>query len=447
MTTFRTHFARGFGAIGAGLLLSPSLPAAESAGLYDHATMVEHDLKGLRVWLGRPVQVTSQIGWGMDWVHPGWQPAWSFIHLTPYMAKFPDGNLIATYTMDPDTQENPFFLSAYNISADNGAHWGRRYATLIQHIRMVFLPGEPDSLMAIASELMLKKQGDTQNLVGPYWLFKHGGAEVTMVQDGVRLVDWPWPNRRDPEAEGAQSPQPWDNQHVEPYISGSAIRSGHKWIATAFGRKGDAAVDSSMLISSEDGGKTWRYYATIADGDPAHKDDDRYEGANESSFIRLADGELMAVFRRGSGTQWPIGRAYSHDEGETWSKADLLPAWSVEPHLIRAANGTIALATGRPQIYVWFSTDLRAASWESVNIVDHHNAMISDPSAHIASFRRPAGHHRPEYDSWQTTAYTSLVETSPNHLLLVYDRDAERKPENEKDVSRVYVLPIEIERR
>src|SRR5471032_1421130 len=108
-----------------GCLLSLGAHGSPGNGLYERAGMKELDFPSLRVWLGRPVQVTAQIGWGMNWVHPGWQPGWSFVHLTPYLAKFPGGNLIATYTMDPDTQQNPFFLSAFQISRDGGAHWGR----------------------------------------------------------------------------------------------------------------------------------------------------------------------------------------------------------------------------------------------------------------------------------------------------------------------------------
>jgi hypothetical protein len=302
--------------------------------------------------------------------------------------------------------------------------------------------------MAIASELVLSSDNDTHNLVGPYWLFEHGGSKVVMVPDGVRLVDWPWVNLWDPQAEGATSPQPRNNWHIGPNITGTALNlGGDTWIASAYGRKGKAALDSAMVIISQDGGKTWRYHSTIADGDPANAGKDRFEGANETSFIRLADHDLMAVFRTGSGEKWHVKRSYSHDDGASWSPADTLPAWSVEPQVIRADNGAIALATGRPGLYLWLSSDPRATHWQSIDIAAYHNSVIADPASRIGTFVRPAGHQRPEYDAWQTTAYTALVETSPNHLLLVYDRDAERKPANERDISRVYVLPIEIARK
>ena len=90
-------------------------------------------LEGLTVRLGRPIEVTKQIGWGMEWAHNQGEPSWSFIHLTPYMDRFPDGNLIVTYAMDPDTQVNPICLSAFQISKDQGRSWGRRYTVVMQH--------------------------------------------------------------------------------------------------------------------------------------------------------------------------------------------------------------------------------------------------------------------------------------------------------------------------
>ena len=41
---------------------------------------------------------------------------------------------------------------------------------------------------------------------------------------------------------------------------------------------------------------------------------------------------------------------------------------------------------------------------------------------------------------------TGLVEVAPNRLLLVYDRDPEGPPAGPHDVSRLFILPIEVER-
>lgn len=430
-------------------LAGPAL-AAGSAGLYQHSAMKEVGLSGLRVWLGKPIQVTAQIGWGTTWAHSERPVAWCFTRLAPFLAKFPRGNVIATYVMDSDSNEDPFFLSGFQISKDGGAHWGRRYGTLIQHISMVFIPQEHDSLMALPSEIMYRAEGDRRNFVGPYYRFEEGGAKVVMVPDGFQLIDWPWPTRLDPcGGRDSGSPQPPDNWHVGLYITGSVLKVGQRWIASIYGYKGDAPFYSSMLIASQAKATTWRYYSTISDADPSLAEGKGFEGPCETSFIQLADGDLMAVFRVGNGKGWPIYRSYSHDGGRTWTKPDALPAESVEPQAIRISNGTIALSTGRPGIFLWLATDPRATSWQKLDLLAYHNSVMEDPSARITSFLG-APYPSTTVPAWPwptTSCYTAMVETAPNRILFAYDRDPERQPLNDKDLSRLFVLPIEIERR
>ena len=49
----------------------------------------------------------------------------------------------------------------------------------------------------------------------------------------------------------------------------------------------------------------------------------------------------------------------------------------------------------------------------------------------------------------QSTAYTEIIEVSPNRLLLIYDRTAsgwEATGKDSGEVNRIYVLPIEVAR-
>jgi hypothetical protein len=139
------------------------------------------------------------------------------------------------------------------------------------------------------------------------------------------------------------------------------------------------------------------------------------------------------------------------------------------PSLVRTANGTIALSSGRPGVGLWLSSDPRGAAWQKIDIVAHHNTWAPDPSYRISS--RPwsdstSFDQNPLYPApsnpgpsagqesvlrLETTSYTKLVEVAPNRLLLIYDRDAvvrppDRPPASLQDVSRVFVLPIEVER-
>ena len=406
-----------------------------NSSLFSNRKFKEVDLKGLTVRLGDPIQVTAQVGWHINTFN---FDRWSFIHLTPMLAKFPKGELIATYALDPDTQQNPYFLSAFQISKDSGEHWGTRYGMLIQHIPLTFVPAADDSLIALPSELL----GDghaSRNLHGPYLRFEQGGTKVVMEPDGVRVVDWPWP------VQPIHSTEPESNWHYGLILSGDAIHVHGQLLATAYWhRKGDKYF-SNGLLSSNDEGHTWRYYSSIAtDADlpPEIHSVKGYGGPDELSMIRLREGELMVVFRVGNGTEGKLWRSYSKDDGRTWTKPDQLPAYCVQPRVVQTANGTIVLASGRPGIGLWISTDARAQSWQYIDLAAIHNSFQSDASYRI----EPLDPSHPE-KMWQTTSYTGLVEIENNRLLLLYDRDPERAPSGPNDLSRVFVMPIEILRK
>ena len=417
-----------------------------SPGLFSRAKMQEVDLKGLRVWLGEPVQVTEVLGWnqsgpvyekydarGKSPKAPGGS-AWAAIHLTPYMARFPKGNLIITYALDPDWYANPVSVSGFQISRDAGEHWGRRYSLIMQHMTMTFLPKAPDSLLCLPSEFFQPTPEDPHTYHGVAYRFEQGGERMVVVPDGVRVVDLPW------QAHVWPSPQPRDDWRTGVRISGSAVEMGHRILATGSLMKEGDKNWTAVLWASEDGGYTWRYLSTISSPDLSLASQKGYDGPCEINMIQLANGDLMAVFRVGGGQNWPLQRAYSHDAGHTWTTPDVLPAWSVSPELKRLENGTIALSTGRPGIHLWFSPDPQATTWQNIDIVAHHNRWATDPSMRILSSEE-TGHR-----SWQTTSYTGLVEVAPNRLPWSDDRDPEQAPADADDLSRVYVLPIEVGR-
>ena len=94
----------------------------------------------------------------------------------------------------------------------------------------------------------------------------------------------------------------------------------------------------------------------------------------------------MAVFRVGSGRAWHLRRSYSHDNGRSWSSPDILPAYSVYPQLVRAANGVIALSTGRPGVDLWLSADPRGADWQKIDIAAFNNQCAPDATFRIYFF-------------------------------------------------------------
>jgi hypothetical protein len=234
-------------------------------------------------------------------------------------------------------------------------------------------------------------------------------------------------------------------------FDGNVIRVGNRLIAPMYGTKEGDRFSRLMAVASSDEGRVWRYLSTIADGSILGDLRDKLlaEGPNEAGMVELANGELMIVFRTGDGAGWHLNRAYSSDSGLTWSRPDQLPAVGVEPSVVRCQNGIIALTTGRPGIYLWVSTDERAARWQSVDVVDYHNRWAPDSSHRIryttAGGKTVQGRHRHHKD--QTTSYTEIVEVAPNRLLLIYDRTPfgwEPVPGASAEANRIFVMPIEL---
>ena len=113
----------------------------------------------------------------------------------------------------------------------------------------------------------------------------------------------------------------------------------------------------------------------------------------------------------------------------------------MKPQLARTANGVIALSTGRPGIYLWLSADPQAASWQSIDLVRHHNGATAAHFDQILPFDR-RGQVR-----WQTVSTPDWSISPANRLLIVYDRDPEATPTAESDRSSIFVVPAEVERR
>ena len=416
---------------------------AHQDNLLSTGKMTTVKLQGLTVGLGEPIQVTDTFG-----------HAWF-----PTLAKFPSGELMVTYAVSPDSNANAFSVLAFQISKDGGQSWGHRYDIIPEIQPAIFVPQEEGSLLAILAHLYLPDQEEKHNLHGVYTRFEQGGRSVVMEPAGVRVVDWPWPVGLFP------SRMPRTNWIARLKFCGDALQMGDRLLATGYMRTGadrEVRYDSkeekliSLLFVSEDKGRTWRYFSTIADpfvmtADSRRRDpeDQRYQGrpwpqelleASETSLIQLADGDLMAVFRTGHFLD--LGRAYSSDGGRSWTQAEPIPPFSVEPSMVRTENNTIVLSAGRPGLRVWFSTDPRAKTWQDIDIRKHHNRWAPDATYRISQRGQRGGRG-------QTTSYTEIVEISANRLLLVYDRAPfgwDPTPVDSGERSRVFVLPIEVQR-
>lgn len=424
--------------IGAGVVwvsLAVLLAAATAA---DAPVMAEVKLDGLRVRFGTPVQVAARLAWAEGPNH-----RWVMNHPVPSMTRFPNGELMVSYSLVSDYYDNPRNFSGVQFSSDQGRTWGRRHDFVAEHQAMVFAAEPDNSLLGIPAYLYPQKPGDERNFDATYTLMQHGGSRVILEPNGVKVVDWPWA-ARGKIGYGFYGPEPIPGTQPSVFpaplvFDGTAMEVDGRLLATGYGMKSGEKQYENFLMASPDRGRTWRYYAKIADATGLPEG---AEGPNELAMIKLADGELMTVFRVGGTKDWKLRRTYSRDQGRTWSPADTLPAYSVEPSLVRTANGTIALSTGRPGIHLWLSTDPRAATWQDIDFVEIHNRWAPDKTYRINSFQD--ADHPGGPPLWQTSSYTEIIEIAPNRLLMVYDRSAKPQPENQADLTRIFVVPIEI---
>ncbi|HEV7869408.1 MAG TPA: sialidase family protein [Chthoniobacteraceae bacterium] len=92
--------------------------------------------------------------------------------------------------------------------------------------------------------------------------------------------------------------------------------------------------DHSYLYRSEDGGKTWKRFATIG------------RGFNETGLLRLANGTLLAAMRS-AGDKANVSTTRSTDGGQTWSKPESVSPPGAHPaDLALLEDGRVLLVTG-----------------------------------------------------------------------------------------------------
>ena len=160
----------------------------------------------------------------------------------------------------------------------------------------------------------------------------------------------------------------------------------------------------SYLLRSNDEGKTWTYFSTIA-VPPKEQ-----EGFGEPVIVQLKRGKRAGrlICQMRTGRESPIYQTESDDEGKTWTRAQPL-RWiysrfgrqrdliGVDPDLIEMSDGTLAMSYGHKPDYQ-----------------DHGNflAFSLDQGETWTSETR--------LNSSLTMAYTGLREVSAGVLFVVY---------------------------
>lgn len=387
----------------------------------------EHRVGELRVTLGAPRQVRESVGY-----------CWF-----PNIARFPSGELMVTAILSADATENLFDAYSVTHSSDGGQTWSWFYDVAGWGGGCIARIPQPDGSIAGPDFYIYPDPpGQARSFAGHFDHFEDGARRFVRDAFGLRVEGLP----RDVKihGDGGKWSKHWPANLV---FFGNYVDVGDEVLTTTHLVYAGETRYSQIALASADRGKTWRYRSTVAASDVAP---DGREGPNESSVVRLETGELMCVMRvgrigeDGRNAYAPLARAYSRDDGRTWSEIDRLPAAGVAPCLRRLSNGVLALTTGRPGIALWLSDDPRGTQWRSLDLLEHHNALLSDAHHQI----RPArGHNLPD-DPDQTTAYTDFVETAPGRLLMTYDRIPygwRGTPIDSADRSRIYVMEIDVQ--
>jgi len=316
----------------------------------------------------------------------------------PDILKFSTGELMLNYSVNADTNENTANAQAVCLSFDGGTTFDFAYDVNGFHNG----GGEPrvslpDGRIAGTSTFLKPDApGEARSFAAHRWTYDRGGRRYSVEPWGARVEGLPrgvppYPN----PSRTWWSRINWFSDIV-PLEDGS-------WVSTISLRFAGDELETTVAVASRDEGRHWRYLSTIAG--PADTPG-AGEGFDEPCLLPLDSGELLCISRVGSGADQPLARSYSADGGRTWSPLDRLAAYSVAPQLCKLRNGVLLLATGRPGLFLWLSADPRGQAWQSIDLMAHHNATVE----------------RWPMTAEQTTAYTAMVEVSPNRAFLVYDR-------------------------
>ncbi|MFK7694365.1 exo-alpha-sialidase [Paenibacillus sp. HJGM_3] len=153
-------------------------------------------------------------------------------------------------------------------------------------------------------------------------------------------------------------------------------------LAPLYGKYVGDTKSRSVLAKSTDGGVNWNIITTIAYNPNLYvTTDTAFEGFDETSIVRCADGTLLAVMRVGN-TRYPLYQSRSNDNGANWSTPVKLPGqpdsniYSVDPALLLMPNGILVLSYGRPDNKILVSEDGNGTTW--TNMTTTYTATSSD---------------------------------------------------------------------
>ena len=259
-------------------------------------------------------------------------------------------------------------------------------------------------------------------------------GDISTRASGVNVTGWPRPV-------GLFSP----DLGTAPFVFNGQVVRGEsgEYLTTLYGKlEGDERC--SLLFAESPDGFAWRIRSLIAGPDCPLEGK---EGPCESAVCRLADGRLMCVFRLTSFARY--GRAYSDDDGRTWSDPVNIAPGSVEPSLQALGDGTVALSGGRAGLFVWLDADGRGEDWQAVDIVAHHNACRPDDAIDARQSWVAREEMLRQGLHGFSSCYTELARLDDHTLLMIYDRLGlgwHQIPDEMDETNSVWAVRVAIDR-
>ena len=163
------------------------------------------------------------------------------------------------------------------------------------------------------------------------------------------------------------------------------LRDG-RLLVCGYGRKAGAAKCHNFVLESDDDGKSWKHLAVIAEDTEGKT----VEGPDETTILELADGRILAAWRDGGMS--PMKQAFSSDGGRSWSQPETIAPFSASPHAIQLKSGTIAIVSGRPDLYLLLDFSGTGKSYQKIRLY-----------------------------KGSTSSYASVIETAPDEIMVIYD--------------------------
>lgn len=159
----------------------------------------------------------------------------------------------------------------------------------------------------------------------------------------------------------------------------------------------------TWVIVSHDNGKTFEYLSTVADCQ-TYPWNPEAEGFCEPELLNLGGGHILCALRtQGHEVYTPLYVSHSYDSGKTWEAPQEINPFGVLPRLLRMQNGAVICASGKWDTFFLISGDDGKTWGERITVAENDGQWDRGPSG-----------------------YTSIFETNPNELLIVYDHTEDR---------------------